>query len=98
MKFIKIGDVRIDDSKTLDYFYVELSKLEKSIQKEIDFMRKTVGEERFGHVRESVLELIDLIEAKNSALLPLVEEMNAAFQKTIKIPITLTAEEAGVEE
>ena len=37
MKFIKIGDVRIDDSKTLNYFYVELSKLEKSIQKEIDF-------------------------------------------------------------
>jgi hypothetical protein len=98
MKFIKIGDVPIDASKTLDYFYVELSKLEKGIQKEIDFMRKTVGEERFGHVRESVLEIVDLIEAKTSALPPLVEEMNAAFQKTIKIPVTSTPEEAGVEE
>ena len=98
MKFIKIGDVPIDDSKTLDYFYIELSKLEKGIQKEIDSMKKSIEEERYGYVGESVLGLIDLIEAKNSALLPLVEEMNAAFQKTIKIPVTSTAEEAGVEE
>ena len=85
MKSIKIKDIKIDDSKTLDYFYIELSKLEESIKTEIGSIRKEIKENYFGHVRESTLKLIDLIEIKNSALPPIIAEMNTAFQRTIKV-------------
>lgn len=85
MKTIKIKDIEISDNKKLDYFYWELTKLDKSIQTEIDSFRKKVKENYSGHVRKLILELIDLIEIKNSALPPIVAEMNDAFQKPIKV-------------
>lgn len=85
MKEIKIKNIPLEDSKTVDYYYGKINEIDRKILKKINEFKENEDLYEYGNAKIAREKIIKILEELDGDLASLTEEFNLDIQKTIKL-------------